>query len=248
MSNENPLASTPKLAFGVLILIFGAILLGDSLKLIDDDVVLPFFWPLAGFLLAGAFAVARTWWLAIIFTLFGGLTAARLVGLRIDYDFDFFDLFWPMILICVGVHLVRRAMSGAKAKAEIGPDGQLTTDSGATVENFAFMAGNSIRNSSQSFRGGDASAFMGGVELDLTGARTPEEGAVLDVFAMWGGVEIRVPQGWRIESKVVPLLGAFEDKTTPPSDPGAVTGKLTVRGFVVMGGIEVSHGNASRNW
>lgn len=248
MSNENPLASTPKLAFGVLILIFGAILLGDSLKLIDDDVVLPFFWPLAGFLLAGAFAVARTWWLAIIFTLFGGLTAARLVGLRIHYDFDFFDLFWPMILICVGVHLVRRAMSGAKAKAEIGPDGQLSNDSGATVENFAFMAGNSIRNASQSFRGGDASAFMGGVELDLTAARTPEEGAVLDVFAMWGAVEIRVPQGWQIESKVVPLLGAFEDKTTPPSDPGAVTGKLTVRGFVVMGGIDVSHGNAARSW
>jgi predicted membrane protein len=244
MSNENPLASTPKLAFGVLILIFGAILLADSLKFVDDDVVLPYFWPLAGFLLAGAFAVARTWWLAVICTLFGGLTAARLLGLRIEYEFDFFDLFWPMILICVGVHLVRRTLSGAKAK--VGPSDE--ADSGTTVENFAFMAGNVVRNSSQSFRGGDASAFMGGVEIDLTSARMPPDGAVLDVFAMWGAVEIRVPHGWQVESKVVPLLGAFEDKTTPPADPGAVTGKLTVRGFVIMGGIEVSHGNASRNW
>lgn len=241
MSNENPLAATPKLAFGVLILVFGSILLADSLRLVDDDVLLPYFWPLAGFLLAGAFALARTWWLTFVFALFGGLTTARVLGVRIKYDFDFFDLFWPMILICVGVHLVRRATSGARARLAPGQE----ADAAATVENFAFLGGNTVHNTSQSFRGGDLSAFMGGVELDLTGARTPPDGAVLDVFAMWGGLEIRVPHGWRVHGKVVPLLGGFDDKTIPPSDPTAVAGILTVRGFVIMGGVEVKHPDAS---
>lgn len=240
MSNENPLASTPKLAFGLLILIFGSILLGDNLELVDGDVLLHYFAPCAAFLMAAAYGVARCWWPAAAFTVLGGLLTARLFNFRIDYDLDVMDLFWPTILIFVGFHLVRRSLSGARAKLA-----GIDTDSGATVNNFAFMAGNMVNNTSQSFRGGDVAAFMGGVELDLTGARTPLDGAVLDVFTMWGGVEIRVPQGWRIHSKVVPLLGAFEDKTTPPADPSAVVGTLTIRGFVIMGGVEVNHGNAS---
>ena len=240
MSNENPLASTPKLAFGVLVLIFGAILLGDNLHAIDDDLVLPYFWPLAGFLLAAAFAVARSYWLAGLFTLLGTVATTRLFDLPFAEELDLMDLFWPTILIFVGFHLIRRSFSGAGSKLAPGE-----SDAGATVANFAFMSGNVVTNTSQSFRGGDLSDFMGGVELNLTGARTPPDGAVLDVFTMWGGIEIRVPKGWRVESKVVPLLGAFEDKTIPPPDPGAVTGTLTVRGFVIMGGIEVSHANAS---
>jgi hypothetical protein len=39
---------------------------------------------------------------------------------------------------------------------------------------------------------------------------------------------------------VTPLLGGFEDNTTPPTDPAAPT--LTIRGMVVMGGVEVKHG------
>lgn len=240
MSNENPLAATPKLAFGVLILIFGAILLADNLHAIDDDFVLPYFWPLAGLLMAGAFAVARRFWISALFVLFGALATARLFDLRIAEELDVTDLFWPTILIFVGFHLVRRSFSGAHSRLAPGEN-----DAGATVANFAFMSGNVVTNTSQSFRGGDLSAFMGGVELNLTGARTPPDGAVLDVFTMWGGIDIRVPKGWRVDSKVVPLLGAFEDKTVPPQDPGAVTGTLTVRGFVIMGGIEVSHANAS---
>ena len=39
--------------------------------------------------------------------------------------------------------------------------------------------------------------------------------------------------------RVVPLLGGYEDKTRPPK--GAAAHTLVVRGFAIMGGIEVKN-------
>ena len=55
---------------------------------------------------------------------------------------------------------------------------------------------------------------------------------------MWGGIEIRVPPDWTVISRVDPILGGYEDKTTPPKDDSK---RFVVRGSVVMGGIEVKN-------
>ena len=62
--------------------------------------------------------------------------------------------------------------------------------------------------------------------------------AVLDVFAMWGGIEITVPEGWQVDLRLVPLLGGFEDRTRPVGT-GAGGSLLVIRGTVVMAGGEV---------
>jgi hypothetical protein len=59
------------------------------------------------------------------------------------------------------------------------------------------------------------------------------------VFAMWGGIEIRVPDDWTVVSRVTPVLGGFDDKTRP--SPGAGAHRLVIRGFAIMGGIEVKN-------
>jgi len=103
----------------------------------------------------------------------------------------------------------------------------------------AILGGVKRVNNSQDFRGGDATAIMGGCEIDLRPASiTPNHEPVLEVFAMWGGIEIRVPPDWTVISKVDPILGGFEDKTMPPKDESK---RFVVRGSVVMGGIEVKN-------
>ena len=53
---------------------------------------------------------------------------------------------------------------------------------------------------------------MGGCEINLGDAKITSE-AVIDVLAFWGGIEIRVPRGWRIENHVLAILGGVVDKT-----------------------------------
>jgi predicted membrane protein len=88
------------------------------------------------------------------------------------------------------------------------------------------------------FFGANMTAVMGGIELDLRQATLPED-AVIELFAFWGGIEIYVPPDWTVTSKVTTLLGGFVDKRRPTSVVPTKT--LTVRGMVVMGGIEVKN-------
>jgi hypothetical protein len=115
-----------------------------------------------------------------------------------------------------------------------------SVDADAVVHSFAFMAGVGKRSVSHDYRGGDANAIMGGVELDLREAQiAPGQEAVLDAFAFWGGVEIRVPETWRVASQVMPIMGAFEDNTA--SKGGGSGPTLVVRGVAIMGAIEVKN-------
>jgi radical SAM superfamily enzyme YgiQ (UPF0313 family) len=79
----------------------------------------------------------------------------------------------------------------------------------------------------------DLTAIMGGVEVDLRGASTGGQEAVIDVFAWWGGIEITVPPDWAVSNQVVVFMGGVDDSSSGTQD---ARNRLVVRGFVVMGG------------
>ena len=102
----------------------------------------------------------------------------------------------------------------------------------------AIMAGVTRGNNSPAFRRADLFAFMGGCEIDLRKAAINGE-AIIDLFCMWGGIEIRVPEDWTVVSQIVPLMGGVDDKTRPPQT--ASGHRLTLRGMALMGGVEVKN-------
>jgi hypothetical protein len=61
--------------------------------------------------------------------------------------------------------------------------------------------------------------------------------AVVDATAIWGGIEILVPEDWEVIGEVVPVIGGFEMKVA--SSVSSAGGQLVVRGVALMGGIEV---------
>ena len=64
-------------------------------------------------------------------------------------------------------------------------------------------AASSRRSNSQTFDGADLTAVMGGCEIDLRQASiAPGTEAVIDVFAFWGGIEIKVPEDWTVVIRV----------------------------------------------
>jgi hypothetical protein len=138
---------------------------------------------------------------------------------------------WPMLLVLIGGSMVWRGMTGRR-------DDISTADSHSTVSAVAVLAGLNRGNNSKTFHGGDLTAVLGGCQVDLRQASIEGE-AVIDVFAMWGGIEIRVPENWTVSARVTPILGGYEDKTRPVRD--ATAQRLVVRGFVIMGGVEVKN-------
>jgi len=154
------------------------------------------------------------------------------------WNFTFGDLF-PLFLVFVGGTLIVRAWRGAglERAGDAGPVSRATEMSGARVNLFSLLGGMRRTVNAQAFVGGEVTALMSGLTVDLRGAQLADGHAVLDVFAMWGGIEVLAPAGWRVISRVTPLLGAVVDAMPEPAGADAPT--LELRGLAVMGGLDV---------
>jgi predicted membrane protein len=110
-----------------------------------------------------------------------------------------------------------------------------TSDS--RIEATAILGGNSQRSFTSAFEAADVVAFMGGVSLDLREAGIVGDEAVVEVFAMFGGVEIRVPENWVVIQEVHPVLGGVENRAR--AVPGDDSKRLIVRGNLLFGGLDI---------
>ncbi|HXS82455.1 MAG TPA: DUF5668 domain-containing protein [Methylomirabilota bacterium] len=144
---------------------------------------------------------------------------------------------WPVWMVVVGSVLVWRSMRGPGIEHD-------SSDRTSYPRPFAFMGGNARKVDSQELVGLEATAVMGGVEADLTGARARGREVVAEVFAWWGGIELIVPENWQVVSEVTPVMGGVEDSTRFAGGESAAT--LVVRGLVVMGGVEIKNAKGRR--
>lgn len=80
---------------------------------------------------------------------------------------------------------------------------------------------------------------MGGAEIDLRDVVLPPGETEITVTCLMGGVEIIVPPDLAVECDGIAVMGGFEhvDRATAEPDPEAPL--LRVRGFVMMGGVDI---------
>ena len=104
------------------------------------------------------------------------------------------------------------------------------------VDRVAILDGVAIKSRAQAFRGGSMFSWLGGIAVDLRGARLAPD-AHLDVRSLFGGIAIRVPPGWRIESDVKAIGGGVAVNAPDPETDGSPT--LRLEGFSAFGGIAV---------
>jgi hypothetical protein len=217
--------SYPRVALGFLIMAAGILITLDNLGMLDAGDYMR-YWP-AALVAIGAVKVAERGFFGP--GAFGGWIWVFAGGALLLWTLDYVNPLGllPLILVVIGGRLVWNTLMPPPAKAPRG---------GGYVDGWAVLGGSSRSSGSQDFRGGDLNVFMGGIELDLRQAAIAGSPAVIDVFVMWGGIEIKVPERWAVDAQVTALLGGFEDKTRPGDDAQE---KLTIRGLVLMGGIEI---------
>jgi hypothetical protein len=214
---------SPRLVVGLAIMLAGLVLVLDSFGVLDGDQVFR-FWPLVLVAVGVTKLLSRSpgggffWIVAGIglqVHILGYLPSARL---------------WAALLFLLGAHIAWRALRGPAVRAARGSD---------ALDMVAVFGGAKSVSTSADFRGGSAMAMLGGCEIDLRQASIAEgHEAVLDTFAFWGGVEIRVPEGWEVVNRGSAFLGGFENKARQGSGSGK---RLVVTGMAIMGGVEVKN-------
>ncbi len=168
-------------------------------------------------------------------------------------DFRFDDL-WPIIIILVGIAILRGSLF-KKATFCVTDDGRNKWKSDSWCKCFSskkqpagndhidittILGGGDYNISSKQFKGGEVTAIMGGCDLDFSKAEIAgdKERVVIDTTVIMGAIEMRVPPGWQVVVQSEPILGAVEDRTVSPKEPGK---KIVIKGSVIMGAIEIKN-------
>ena len=86
------------------------------------------------------------------------------------------------------------------------------------VRLVAIFDGAKLQSRSQAFRGGSMLAWFGGVAVDLREAQLAPE-AHLALHSLFGGIAVRVPTGWRVESSMSALGGGVAVNVPEPDEP-----------------------------
>ena len=79
---------------------------------------------------------------------------------------------------------------------------------------------------------------FGGCKIDLRDAEMQGREAVLNTYAIFGGVEIRVPENWEVVNHGMAIFGGVSDqRRQPPRGPDTKT--LILDGAAIFGGVSV---------
>ncbi len=244
---------------GILLIVVGAGLLFNR-RFLFDAINLVFrtlddWWPMFYVLLGVAWlAIWRPRRKAIPMMLILGGIILQVSELRI-FQWWTWRSMWPLILVGMGVWmlLVRMKPQGPAGAADpvafTSPDG-VKEISGEAVDSFVVFGGLERALTSQSFRGGEATAMFGGIDLDLRRARLAPGDQRMKLFALCGGIELTVPREMNVVLQGAPILGSIEDSREPvpaqevtaadlAASPAAAPSRLVVDGFAIFGGIEV---------
>ena len=220
-----------RIFWGFVLILVGVLFLLDRMGRLDFGELIGRWWPLilvaAGLwhLVANRF---RDFVSGLFLIVIGGLfqfAKLEILG-RSAWHY-----IWPALIIIVGLWVLAGAF-----RRPSGP--KIPTSKEDTLDAFAIFAGLERRVESQNFRGGKATALLGGIDLDFSQVRLAEGKASLELTAILGGIDVRIPRNIRVEVAGSPVLGAIEDKHLyTPGAGGDQT--LYIRATAILGGIEI---------
>jgi predicted membrane protein len=247
-------------------LVGGVILAGIGVVLLLQNLGISFFddlekyWPVI--LIVVGFAQGfrsigmggKIWGVAVF--LAGGILLANNFGV---IHGDVWRFLWPGILIMIGLGMLARGIDrhshggydaaqaqkfGEDLKDRILSDIHRKIPSGSVnyLSEWAVFGGTRRRVDSQDFQGGEAFAMFGGVEIDLRKAGTTREEILVEANALFGGIEVRVPENWSVTVRGSGIFGGYEDETLDSRvAPDAKQPRLIVNGFAIFGGVNVKN-------
>jgi len=125
-----------------------------------------------------------------------------------------------------------------------------TDSSQPLLDDVYIFWGGRRRILSKNFMGGDIVAIFGGFEIDLTQAEFPSDQIEIEMVAIFGGGELRVPPNWEVIVESVGIFGGTSDQTWHPQSvppgaagtaPSAPIKRLIIKGVAIFGGLTIKN-------
>jgi len=161
------------------------------------------------------------------------------------FPFDFDRLFWPLLLIGVGVMIILRPKRNFRRCGRHHRHHEFDTYQNSSIENGVVnesnvFGGNKRLISPCVFKGGRIDNVFGGTELDLTQTTLGDGENILDIRCVFGGVVIIVPSDWNVKVEITSIMGGFNDKRRLIRNAEINLDKiLIIRGETIFGGGEI---------
>lgn len=194
------------------------------------------------------------WWtLLIIIPCFIGLfdekeRTGNLIGLIVGVvllfacrgliDFEIiFKLFVPVLLVALGISLIFKDAIKGKVKSEIKKEiNKINEKKKQSIEYNSIFAAQDIRFDGEVFNGAELTAVFGGMQCDLTKAII-EEDIVINANAIFGGIDILVPNNVKVKVKSSSLFGGVSDKKVHSEEQESKT--IYINATCVFGGVDI---------
>lgn len=147
-----------------------------------------------------------------------------------------FEMLWkllvPALIVVFGVKLVANGLFGGKTREIVK---KMEEDGTEPRTGCATFSGCDMNFDGEVFEGAELTAVFGGVKCDLRGAII-EKDCVIRVSAIFGGIDILVPDNIRVKVDTNAIFGGVSNKTKRNKD-SAVT--LYVVGTCMFGGADI---------
>lgn len=213
-----------RLWLGLLLVTLGVFGMLDVLGVARWDATVGRWWPLA-IVALGLVTMAVERRVSTGPSVVAGIGLVLLAGRLGVFDSR---LAFPLFLVVAGAAVLAGAMTSRSPRRS------------ETARSVALFGGSDVKERSQHFKHADISAVFGGATLDLREAHI-DDVATVDATAVFGGVDVIVPEGWRVALRGIPIFGGFEDKTTNDSAAGTDAPTLQVNATSIFGAVTVAH-------
>jgi len=232
--NTRVAPNVSRVIFGLAVIAAGVLFTLDNLRILDAGSYFS-YWPiLLVFIGLAQIAQSATWggyiWGAVL-----AFAGVWILGENLDIVPWSIWTVSPLLLVALGLSIIWRGWRPAAGAV----GGSAAVDDRSYIRGTAVMGGFDRTSDSSDFRGGDLMMIMGGSKLDLRTATIAGNEAVIDLLVIMGGVELRVPETWSVETHVLPIMGGVTNRARTPQNAPAQ--RLVLRGNVFMGGVEIKN-------
>ncbi len=237
---SGPLSAS--MIFGLLLITGGTLLFIDNLGILPIDIS-GAFWPLVLFVVSAVGFLRSTSLPARVWTVTGMIGGTLLLLGTFHVIHATAGIIWPLILIATGIVMLiyRLRWQSFTERVHIGTSAKTATSQNKLQEVGVFSAIKK-RVETSGFEGGELVAVFGSIELDLRYCAVSSLTRVIaiEANAVFGGIEIRIPETWKLSVQGHAIFGTYEDKTIPPRpEPGFETPTLIINGGTAFGAVVV---------